>query len=294
MIGNVRLVGEQRRVPGHDPQRLPVRLLGLGLGDVPLVDHPVEHVPLPALAGGEIVQGGVPGRCRRQARKHGHLRKFELPAFLAEIAETCRLDPVGPASKIDPVEVEVQDLVLGEGPFDAQGQHDLPEFAGYGLFAGEQVGPDHLLRDGGGPLDIGVCLDVCYEGAQDPARLEADVIVERRVLGRHDGLLEGDGNVVPVHHDPALRREIPYGCPVGCRDLAEPGGFISPELLDRGEPPEDEQIGPHTREDDCDRTGEKHEFEPSHSLSLHISMHVKCKRKYPEHVPTGGTGRIMK
>ncbi len=129
----------------------------------------------------------------RQRGEVGRLRDGELVDALVEISERGGGDAVGAHAEIDLVEVEFEDLVLGIGALDLERQQRLADLAREGhLVAQEEVLGD-LLGDGGGALGMAagaVVLHVIEGGARDAGEIEAAVLVEVLVLGRHEGVLD--------------------------------------------------------------------------------------------------------
>ena len=94
--------------------------------------------------------------------------------------------------RIDLVEVELEDLVLGVGALDADGEDRLLELALERALARQQEVLGDLLGDGRGALGAPVAaLDLGFDelehGARDALEVEAAVLVEALVLGRQEG-----------------------------------------------------------------------------------------------------------
>ena len=149
VVGGIDLRAERADV---DLERLGLggpRLLG---GDVARLGHLVED-PVAALGGllgpaeGMVVVGRL-----GQGGEVGGLLQRQLGQLLAEIVERGGGDAVRAHAEIDLVEVELEDLLLGEGALDADGEHRLLELAIELLLAGQQEVLGDLLGDGGGAL----------------------------------------------------------------------------------------------------------------------------------------------
>ena len=103
----------------------------------------------------------------------------------APVVDLCRgADPIGAMAEEDLVDVEFQDLVLGELALDLQREQDLVELADVGLLPGEEEVAGHLHGDGAapGPLLPGAD-EVQHRTGQalpvDPGVLEVPVVLAR-------------------------------------------------------------------------------------------------------------------
>ena len=108
-------------------------LVALGRRDEALLDHLVEH-------DGGAARGAVGGGHRRIARRALHhpgqqraLAQGQLRGGLVEIALRGGLDAVGAGAEIDPVQVELEDLLLGELGLQPDRQDQLLGLAPVGL-----------------------------------------------------------------------------------------------------------------------------------------------------------------
>ena len=71
---------------------------------------------------------------------------------MVEKLARCRINAIGAAAKIHLVEIEFQDLILRELPFQRHRQQCLFGLAAEGAVIVEEDGSRELLSDGGGAL----------------------------------------------------------------------------------------------------------------------------------------------
>ena len=148
--------------------------------------------------GREIVRAlGQPGEERA-------FLQGEVLCRLAEIAARRKLDAPGAATEIDRVEIKLEDLVLAQRALQPRGHHHLADLAFIGEVVPDQQVLHHLLGDGRAPLRAAGVGEIGNEGADQPALVDAFVLVEALVLGRHERLLHMLGNVGEQHPDAAL------------------------------------------------------------------------------------------
>ena len=67
---------------------------------------------------------------------------------MAEEAPRRSVDAIGAAAEINPVEIQLEDLVLGEFALDGQRQHAFLDLAAEGAAVGEEDVARELLSDG--------------------------------------------------------------------------------------------------------------------------------------------------
>ncbi len=163
------------------------RLLG---ADVAVLGHLIED-PIAPLGGLLRLAEGmvVVGRLRQRGEIRG-LLEFQLGELLAEIVERRGSNPIRSDAEIDLVEIELEDLLLGEGPLDADGENRLLQLAIQVLLARQQEVLGDLLRDGGGTLraPLAPVLEILVERAGDAREVESAVLEEAPVLRRQEGV----------------------------------------------------------------------------------------------------------
>ena len=183
---------------GLESDRLGKGGIGLGLGQVRMAHHQVQHNSLARLGGVEILVWVQVGGLLRDPCQQACLGQRQILGWLAEIDLGRGFRPIGQMAVVEQVEIHFQQLVLAEECGQLLGQAGLKHLAVHGLVearvrAQEQVTCE-LHGDGGSPRNDLALLCVLQGGACDACRIDADVVVKRRVLG-------GDRGV-----DQALRR----------------------------------------------------------------------------------------
>ncbi len=127
--------GRQHRGDAH---RLTEGVIALGGCDGVGLHHLVEHdggAPLrPSLVG----DGAVARRGLQHAGQQGRLAQAQLGSGLVEIALRGRLDAIGAGAEIDPVEIQGEDLLLGELGLEPYRQHQLLGLAVHVLRRGQE------------------------------------------------------------------------------------------------------------------------------------------------------------
>jgi hypothetical protein len=119
----------ERGIPG---------MFRLGWRDVGLLNHPVKDIGLAFAGFFQMFDGRIGVGRLGQTGQQGHLGQVELINVLSEIGLGRRLDAIGPRPHIDLIEVNVEDLVLGEPLLHALGQDGFLDLAGELLLRGQQ------------------------------------------------------------------------------------------------------------------------------------------------------------
>ena len=206
-------------------QHLLQRLVALRLGDEAVVQHALDDVTLPDDGTPGVAQGVV-GRGRLgQAGQHGGLGHGQLLQRLAEVDLAGRGKAVGPVPQEDLVHVDLQDLVLGHQGLDLEGQQDLVDLAGEGLFGAEVEIARQLHRDGGRALALGLC-ELRQRSPQHPLEVHTAVAVEVRVLDGEHRVLHHLGNLVDGRVDAAFLAELREQRAVGREDAQGLAGSV--------------------------------------------------------------------
>ncbi len=217
---------------GEGPRRLAVRHPGR---HEPLLGHAPEHVPLPLLGGDRVLHGREALGRLDQPGDHRRFTHRELRHALAEVEARGLLHPVAAVPEVDLVQVEVEDLVLAEVPFQAPRQHQLLHLASEVALRAEEEGLHHLLGDGGAAA-VGVALqDVLHRAARDGEVVHPLVLVEMGVLGRQDRLLHHQRDLVEGHHRAPLAGEGEHLAAVARVDARGDERPVVPEGLEGGE-----------------------------------------------------------
>ena len=111
-------------------------------------------------------------------------------------------------TKINLVDVEVENLVLGEIVFDAPGQHHFADLAPECPLGAEQEALDRLLGDGRCALLDPAPHHICQGGAKDPRVVQTPVLKEVLVLGGHEGELGDPGDLCDGNQPAPLLVEL--------------------------------------------------------------------------------------
>ena len=199
---------------GHDERLQAGRLGGLDADrrfdiadvivvlDVALLEHLLERgvaAPLGFLridarrrTGGRADDPG-----QQRAFRHGH-----VDGLLAEVTARRRSHPEVPLPEINPVEVIVHDLVLGQMLLEPDRDEGLEEFPVHraGEIADEVLG--QLLLDRAAPLHAARFLgEVLPQGPQNAPIVDRAMLVKPAVFRGHHRLAHGLGNFVGLEDD---------------------------------------------------------------------------------------------
>ncbi len=172
----------------HDLRRVREGGALVGRADELELGHGGEH-GLGALLGAvEIARRRQPRRRLDQAGEQRGFGERNVARRLAEIALRGLLDAVGAGAEIDAVEIELEDLGLGEFPFQPERQQHLLQLAVDRALLRQKQILRQLLGDGGAALAHAAVQDVGDERARDAEGVDAVVLVEAAVLDGDEGL----------------------------------------------------------------------------------------------------------
>ena len=181
-----------------DPQRLGLGRLDLGRRGGTVLDHLVEHPVAPGdrqrLELGAAVGFGGLG----QDRQEGRLVQFQIAHILAEIGARCGLHAERLPAQRDFVEIQLQDLLLGQHAFDPLCQDHFLELAGHRIFVAEQDVLGDLLGDRRSTLGAAARAHlraVIDHGPRQPEIIDPAVRPESLVLGRKVGVDQWLGKI---------------------------------------------------------------------------------------------------
>ena len=204
------------RVRPDPDARAPRRPLLLGR-DEAFLPHPREH---DVAAFERAVEVRPRRQRRRRARQAGDQRRLRQRQRLRRTSEQVprhRLDAVDAGAQVDPVQVQLEDLVLRELRVDVEREHRLADLAAVGFLVRQEERARELLRQRAGPLRR-PGREVPDHRAPERDRIDAEVAVEAMVLDRDERVPQvfrdlGERHVVPVlvQAEPplAVRREEP-------------------------------------------------------------------------------------
>ena len=94
------------------------------------------------------------------------------------------IDAICPATEIDAVEIELEDLLLGEFPLEREGQNALLDLSREAAVVGQEDVAGQLLRDGRCRTDPALVGDARDDRTADAERIDAEVAAEPAVLDR--------------------------------------------------------------------------------------------------------------
>ena len=184
------------------------RLVVLGLPDVALLEHAAQHVAAAlarAVGVGDRVQRR---RCLRQRRDRGDLGERQVAQVLAVVDLGRGTDAVGALAEEDLVQVEGQDLVLGELVLDPEREEDLAQLAAQLLLGREEHVAGELHRDRAAALACLVGRGRDDHGAQQAGRVDAAVREEPVVLGGDERVDDMLRDVLEAHRDATLLADL--------------------------------------------------------------------------------------
>ena len=172
--------------------------------DPALFAHPLQHQTGPRQGRDKAAVLGQAGGRLGQGGQKGGFRQAELAGRFAEIGLRRRLDAVARFAQIGPVEIEGQDVVLGQHPLQLQRQHSLLHLAAKSLIRGKKNVPRQLLGQGRGALRDPPRLQIGERRSGHADGVDAGMIIETPVLRRQKGArhvgrqgVQGDRRAVP-------------------------------------------------------------------------------------------------
>ena len=171
----------------------------LALGHEPGFDQVVEHDVGAAAGRRQVDVRRELGRRLEQSREHRRLGEIDVARRLAEVEVRRRVDAEGAAAHIGAVEVELEDLVLGEARFEPQGEERLLDLALDGALVAQEQVLGELLGDRGAALDDAAGARIGHDGAERAGDVDAEMLVEAPVLGGEHGLDQMVGQFVERH-----------------------------------------------------------------------------------------------
>ncbi len=142
-----------------------------------------------------------------QHREIGHFGQGQRVDRLVEIGLRRRLHPISVPPEEDLVEVELDDLFLGERILDALRQDRLAALAQIGDLVGQQQVLRHLLGDRRGADRAAAVGEVGEHRLRNARIVEPAVREEGLVLGRDEGVDQRARQFLERHEHPALARE---------------------------------------------------------------------------------------
>lgn len=191
--------GEEMRAAAArvDTERLLLGFFAVGLGDVAVLDHAVDH-PVAAFDGGfGLAERMVVGRSLRERCEIGGLGNGKLGYRLVEIGQRRTGNTVGIQAEEDLVEIEFKDPVLAVGLLDAERKDRFLDLAVDRLVRAQQEVLCHLLRDRrcANRATAGTeVLQVHRDSAGETCDIDTRMLVEVFVFGGDEGCLDAIRN----------------------------------------------------------------------------------------------------
>ena len=212
-------------------ERSGARLLGLGVGDHAVRLHLAEHQV--AAADGAV---GIEHRRKRHRPlgQPGQQRRFSQVQIFGVLGkEILRggLEAVHPAAQVNLVAVEGEDLLLGEGALNLDGEVGLLHLAHDGAVGGEKEIARQLHGERGSALRAAVRADVVPGGAGDAEDIDAPVRLEVLVFNGDDGLAQDGRKAVVADHLAALQREGADDAALAVVEIGGGGGAVMLKFL---------------------------------------------------------------
>ncbi len=179
--------------------RMAARADDLAFGHEAGLHHVGQHLVGAGAGGGQVDVRRVAGRRLEQAGEQRCLGQADVLHRLAEVELRRRLDAERAAAHIGAVEIELQDLVLGEIGFQPQRQEGFLDLAlDRALVRQEQV-LGELLRERRAALHDGVGAEVLDKRADGAEHVDAEMLEEATVLGGEHRLDQMVGHLLERH-----------------------------------------------------------------------------------------------
>ena len=198
----------------------------------------------------------------------------ELGRAVAEEAARGGVDAIGAAAEIDAVEIEFEDLVLGEAPFERQRQYALAQLAGEAAVVGQEDVAGELLgdrRDAAHPAAAGQAEP---EAARDADRIDAGMRAEAPVLDRDHRVAHDRRDLA---RSAATRRSIgPIDWMIVAIGGADPDHLA--EIVAADQLAIGRQLADRDRDRDAERDQADHQRDRAKSLRLVTTIRLKRER----------------
>ena len=199
---------------GQRPGQRRCQLAGI---DEAVLIHFAQHPVATAQGGLGVAFGVIVVRPLGQGGEEGRLIRVQLAQRLAEIVVGRRCDAIGSVAEENLVEIQLHDLLFGQGRFQPVGQNGFLDLAVDAALIGQQDVLGHLLGDGRAALQPppgGGVEDVLEHGPAKAAHIDATVVEEIAILGRQKSLDHRQRDLLVGHIDAALVRELADQRPV--------------------------------------------------------------------------------
>ena len=203
----------------------------LALGHEPGLDQVVEHDVGAAARRRQVDVRRELGRRLEQPGEHRPFGEVHLAGRLAEVEVRRGVDAEGAAAHVGAVEIELENLVLGEPALEPQGEEGLLHLALDGALVAQEQVLGELLGDRGAALDDAAGLRIGEHGAEGAGNVDAEMLVEAPVLGGEHRLDQMIGQLVERDRmavlDAAAADLVAVAVEEGHREL----GLLQPVLV---------------------------------------------------------------
>ena len=177
-------------------RRIAPRRIDLPLGHEAGVDEIAQDVVGARARGGQIDVRGIFGRGLEQAGEHRRLGEIDVARRLAEIILRRRLHAERAAAHVGAIEIEAQDLLLGQMVLEPQRQIGFLDLARNRALVGQEQVLGELLGDRRAALHDAAGVGVDGQGAQRADHVDAEMVEEAAILGGQHRLDEMVGQFV--------------------------------------------------------------------------------------------------
>ena len=171
-------------------QRGGLGLRQLGIVDVARLAHAPQHDGAPLQREFRIDERRIDRGRRWHAGDQGRLRQGQLLRRLGEVHPGGVGDAVGAGAQVDDIDVLLEDLLLAELTLDLAGQQRFLQLAPEGPVLAQEDRARQLLGDRARTLLHRALAEVAQARPQDADGIDAVVLVEAAILGRHERLAD--------------------------------------------------------------------------------------------------------
>ncbi len=210
-------------------------LLGLDVGDDSVGLHFTEDEVAAAQGFVRIEQRRKGYGRLGQAGQESRFSQVEVFGVFGEEKLRGGFETVHAVAEVDLVAVKGEDLLLGEGALDLDGEIGFLHFAGGGALGGEEEVAGQLHGERGGALGASVGADVMPDRADDAEGIDAPVGLEALVFNGDDGLAEDGGKAVVADDLAALEGKGADDAALAVIEIGGGGGAVALEVADLGQ-----------------------------------------------------------
>src|ERR1700722_3611912 len=205
------------------------------MGDVAVGLHFAEHKVAPAESLVGVKQRRVGDGALRQAGQQGSFGQRQVLGVFGKGELRGGFKALHAAAEINLISVECEDLLLGEGAFNLNGEVGFLQFSSSGALGGEKEVARQLHGQRGRALDAAVAAQIVKHRAGDAQDIDAPVRLEALVFNGNDSLAEDGREVIETDDNAALECERTDNVVVAIVDIGCGGGPIALKILDLGQ-----------------------------------------------------------